>query len=293
MKDTIIEKTNKIVQQIKQNSQRPIENIKLVRDYIFQSFKDNKKITFYNWECPPRFLDKDKNGQIFINYDVDLEKICKGKKIDRFTELPRVIVKNSEEKKILKFINSLGINFRFVKLVADTNAYYLTPESLKILGKKKIIHKFVEFKKLIIKYTNQYPADVDVYLFTDLIKNYRNFYDSSFKKAMAILKEDSQQMISNKILQQQFGRTKDHLGFKNKNKINDFVIKTIASYAVEGIVFDKLTKSKNFSNCIWLNIEEADQRTIKITNCLRTKRNLGKMPMIFSMAQPIDNNIDS
>ncbi|MEA3463798.1 MAG: hypothetical protein U9R14_01865, partial [Patescibacteria group bacterium] len=185
------------------------------------------------------------------------------------------------------------INFRFVKLIADTNAYYLTPESLKILGKKKVIHKFVEFKKLIIKYTNQYPADVDVYLFTDLIKNYKNIYDNFFNKTMFLLQKKSEKIISNKILQQQFKRIKNHLGFKNKNEIKNFAIKTIASYAAEGVVFDKLAKSKNFSNCIWLNIEEADQRTIEITNCLRTKSNLGKMPMIFPKSQSLDNNIDS
>jgi len=274
-------KVDYIIQRIKQNSQMPIQNEFLFRIYLRQSLENKKPITFYNWECPPRFLDKTKAGQIFINYDVGLESVFKGKKIDKFTELPRVIEKSDQEKRILRFLDGLGIKYRFVKLIADTNAFYLTPESIKFLGQRKITKKFNEFENLISQQIKQYPAHTRVYLFTNLIKKYKKLYDDSFNYTLRLLQRNPEEIIPNKTLKQQFNRTKKHLGFKNQNEIKNFSFKTIASYAAEGMILNKLSKTKNFSNCVWLNIEEVDQRTIKITNCLRIKRGIDKLPMIF------------
>jgi len=272
---------NNVLKKIKQNSQKPITNIGLLRKYIAQSLEGDNLITFYNWECPPRSISKTKEGKVFINYDIDIKSISNGKKIDHFTELPRVIEQPEREKKILKFLNTLGIKYRFAKLIADTNIYYLTPDTVKILGRKKIMMKLKEFKNLIIEKSKQYPVKVEVYLFTELTKKYKKVYKESFYKTFNLLKKNPEEIIPKKFLKQQFSRTRNHVGLESPDKIEDFSLRTIASYASEGIIFDLLSKTKDFSNCVWLNIEEVDQRVIVITNCLRHKKNLEELPMVF------------
>ena len=67
----------------------------------------------------------------------------------------------------------------------------------------------------------------------------------------------------------------------NQKSVQEFSFKTIATYAAEGMVLDKLSATKRFSNCVWLNIEEVDSRTVSITNCLRQQNNIESMPMLF------------
>jgi len=277
MQKKILQKVNKIITKIEKNSQRKIENKELIKKYLVESFEIDKKITLYNWECPPRSMGKDKDNKLFVNYDIDLKKIFEGKKMDEFTELPRVVEMKNQEIKILNFLKDLDINFRFVKLIADTNAYFLTPNSLDVLGSKKIEKKFQEFKNLIINQTKNYPTKVETYLFSELIGKYSKFYKDSFNS----IYKDSNKYINKKLLDEQIKRTKKHVGLKDSNLVKDFSIRTIASYGAEGIVFDILSKTKNFSNCVWSNIEEIDQRTIDISNILRKKQKISKLPMFF------------
>jgi len=281
MKNNNLEKVKKIIALIEKNSKRPIENKKAFEKYLLESIIKNKKITFYNWECPPRFLDIDKNGKYFVNYDVDLKKIFKSKKIDNFTEFPRVVEEPDEEIKTLLFLKSMGIKYRFVKVIADTNAFYITPESIKILGKIKIKKKYAEFKKLIQQSLKKYPISVKVCFFTDLIKKDKAKYDEIYLNSKNILKKDTQKLLAKKIIVDQIKRTRDHVGILGKKEAFDFAINTIATYAAEGIVFDKLSKTPKFSNCVWLNNHEVDDRTIQITNCYRRKLKFGNLPMVF------------
>jgi len=272
----------KIISQMSAISARPLENTELIYKYIDDSLNKNIKITFYNWECPPRYLDQDKRGKKFLNYCVDLKLIAKGEKIDAFTEIPRVIEKADEEKKILEYLKSTNLKFRFVKIIADTNAFYITPESIARLGKNRILKAHNAFKQLVVKKIKQYPVPADVYLFTKLIKPLQTYYSKAYKKALISLNRNSNQLIADSVYNAQFARTKKHIGLTDNQQIKTFVNRTIATYAAEGMIFNKLSKTTYFSNCIWLNIEEVDQRTIEITNILRRKSGVSNLPMFFA-----------
>lgn len=302
--DSIIEN---IIKKINQKSKMRIENENLFRKYVLDSLRGKRLITFYNWECPPRILDKDKKGKIFINYCVDLEKVFRGKKIDEYTEIPRVVKEKKREIKILEFLMSLGLKFRFVKIIADTNAYYITPRSCKILGKREVENTLLEFKRKIEKILRKDYRFIETkaFLFTILTKKYQKEYRNAVMEILKILLfrnsyseiikdhevEDRARMsnlsapdlIKPEIWRKELGYIKKHLGFKDyqRKEMIDFTKRTIATYGAEGMVFDLLSKTKRFSNCAWLNIEEPSRESVEITNCLRNRKGLGKLPMIF------------
>ncbi len=263
-----------IIKQLTSRSIKKMENKLAIEQYISDSIKTGKPITFFNWECPPRFLD---NGE--INYLVDLEKVFKGKRIDKYTEFPRVVEKYEQEVGILNFLNSLGLNYRFIKIIADSNAYYLSPESLEIWGERKIRKSFDKFKRMIEDRLKDYPGKTTAYYFTSFIAKNKKLYERSYRRALELLRQ--KQLVSESTVRQQFRRTRNHIGFKDPLKIGEFSLRTIASYAAEGMVFNQLSKTKEFSNCIWLNIEEVDDRTIAITNSLRVRQGIKPLPMIF------------
>jgi len=270
-----IEKLNKI-------SAKPLENPELIARYIEDSLSNDTVVTFYNWECPPRFIDQSNTGEPFINYCVDLEKVSQGDKIDRYTEIPRVIERGPDEKKILKYLAGIGIKYRFVKLIADTNALYITPESVNQLGKDKILKANQDFKKFVERKASDYPIPVTVYLYTELIQPFQKEYNDYYQEAMAKLDKDIGKLVPENAYQAQLTRTRDHVGIKDDQWVKSFTDRTIATYAAEGMVFNKLSKTDNFSNCVWFNIEEANDRTVTITNCLRERNNLGHLPMLFA-----------
>lgn len=265
---------DKIFKILELNSKRGMQNQSAIRSFLELSIKTRKLITFYNWECPPRFLD---NGR--INYLVDLEKIFRGQKIDKFTELPRVVAQRRREIRILNLLNSLGLQYQFVKLIADTNAYYLTPDSLLQLGEETVRTSFRKFKQKIQERIELYPANSKVYLFTELLGQYRNLYTQSYQEALRLLR--AQKLLSKDILLKQFKRTREHVGISGQKNVEEFSLKTIATYAAEGMAFDKLSQASRLLNCVWLNIEEVDTRTIAITNCLRRRKGIDPLPMWF------------
>lgn len=280
-----MENIKRIIEKIEKKSERRIENKALLKKYIAQSISGKNLITFYNWECPPRTLSRDQSGKIYINYDANYNKIFRGEKLDQFTEIPRVVGESNREIRQLKFLKSLGLNFRFVKLIADTNAYYITPTSLKIMGEKRTKKIFKDFKNRIRKIMEAgYPQADRVYLFSELMKPLRKEYEKSFRISLEIQKDNWENLVTRRIWQEQLARTKDHIGInrpEDKDFLIDFSRRVVATYGAEGIVFDLLSRTRNFSNPVWLNIEEVDYRTVAITNCLRKKKKLGKLPMVF------------
>jgi hypothetical protein len=269
---------DKIIAKIESKSQKSIESKKLLKKYIEESLTQKQLITFYNWECPPRTLEKGKDGKIYVNYDVDLDSIFDGKAVDAYTEIPRVVCKYKKELRQLNFLKSLGLNFRFVKIIADTNAFYITPDSFKLVNKTKTKEIFREFRsKIKNRLEKKYFAyNAEVFLFTEMMKEFKVVYERSMDEFY----KNKNRLISKTTWREQVMRTMKHVGLEKKKSI-EFSKRVIATYAAEGIVFDTLSKEDYFSNCVWLNIEEIDTRAIKITNCLRIRNGLEKLPMIF------------
>ena len=258
-----------------------MENKIAIKKFIQSSLEEKELLTFYDWECPPRFLDMTKNRKRFINYDVNFKAIFLGKKIDNYTELPRCVQDKKTEISNLLFLRKLNIKFQYVKIIADTNVYLLTPDSLKILGTIKVQTIFNEFSKYLKQAVVNYPVKTKAVLFTDLLKPYWQEYITFYQKALKTLQMNPEKLIPQKIYLEQLKRTKDHMGFENKKQIISFTNRTIATYAAEGMVFDLLTRTTPPNNWIWLNLRETDTRTISISNCLRKQNNLGKLPMLF------------
>jgi len=280
-----------IINQIAKISVQNIENINLIEKYLSESEKLGTPVTLFNWECPPRFIDKTDPNNPFVSFNVNLSELELGKKIDTFTEVPRVVKNNSDEVKILKYLLSLCNNIKFVKLIADTNVIFLYPESKAILGEELITTKIAEFKNLIIKNTTSYPVKTEVFLFWKLLKKYNleSIYIEAFNFAYNKLKSNNQKLIYKSIIKKQIKRTKNHIGIDNPEWSKEISLRTIASYGAEGIVFNDLSKNKELKNCIWMNIEEVDKRTIEITNFLRKFYKLESLPMIFPNIKGIEN----
>lgn len=270
----------KIIKDIENKSGKPLQNKELISSYIFEAVSTGKPVTFFNWECPPRRICYDCRRP-FVDYDVDLKKIFKGKKIDEYTELPRVVERNEEEIEMLSFLNSLSFPFRFVKIVADTNAYYLTPGLFSVIRRRPPREKFLEFKNLIEKETLRYPVKTEAILFTVLMRPFIGVYEQIYKKSCESLNIKPADLLPDALLRKQFTRTEKHIGIKNRKWVRDFSIRTIATYAAEGVVFEKLSRTVGFSNCVWLNNHEIDKRTVEITNCYRRKIGICDLPMVL------------
>jgi hypothetical protein len=270
-----------IVSRIENFTKQSVENKGLFLGYVAESLARNKPVTFYNWECPPRRISYTPNGIAYLDYDLELEKVFRGEKFDRYTEIPRAVESSKSEAAILNFFKGLNFPFRFVKFIADTNFYYLTPQSLAIIGEDKAVAKFREFKKQIESATANYPTEVEVRLFTKTLGKFSNVYRRVFVVSYKLLKTDPEKILSEDTIIKQIGRTKKHVGIADEKWALDFSLRTIATYAAEGMTFSELSKTKKLSNCVWLNNHEIDDRTVKITNCYRRKKNLGDLPMVF------------
>jgi len=258
-----------------------MENAELVARYVKSSLEENIPMTFYNWECPPRYIDRDKSGNAFVNYRVDLTRIAKGEKLDYYTEIPRTIERADEEKKTLAYLADGRLNFRFVKVIADTNAFYITPESVAYVGKERITQAHQDFKQLIADKVSRYPVPTQVCLCTELIKPFQATYDKAYEEALSLLDSDKNRLVTEQTYKAQLARTRDHVGLSERRQVKIFTDRTIATYAAEGVAFDQLSQTNDFPNCVWLNIEEADQRTVDITNSLRRNKGMGNLPMVF------------
>lgn len=266
-----------MIKLIEERSKRPFENEKLISKYLDGSIYKNEPIVFYDWECPPRRLVFNKKTGYFLNFNIDLKKIFRKIKEDEFIELPRAM--DARERRILSFLKTLIPNFYFVKIVADTNAYYLSPSSLKIYNPKQIKNKFLDFKSKIKKAIAGYPVATKVILASKFFKNYGKEYTNYFKEALALFKKTSP--ANQRLLTKQLERNREHLGLEDKKFNKAFSKKVIASYAAEGMVFWLLSQKEKNSNYIWLNIAEADKRTVEMTNFLRKKKRIELLPMIF------------
>jgi len=211
-----------------------------------------KTETYYSWECPPRILRQGK----WLDYNVDLEKIFQNKKIDKFTELPKVIEFQKIEKEFLKSIK----NQKYYKLIADTNAYYLSTATLNFISKEKLQESFNKFKILIQEKCDKIygKGKVKVILFTDLIKDNLDEYEKIFFDSI----DKIESLVSKTDIQKVEDYLKEHIGIEKENILKDFTKKVLASYIAEGVVIPKILK-----NPVWINFDEPSSLT-NVTNTL-------------------------
>ena len=197
------------------------------------------KKTYYSWECPPRVLAEGK----ILDFRVNLDQIFKGIKTDSFTELPKIIEFRDIEEKILA---NLGEN-EYCKIIADTNAYSLSPESIKLIGEEEIRKIFKQFREEIKIRCDEFYGfgKVKVVLFTDLIKDYLDEY----KILLAEYSNKIEQLATKEELEGVKNHLKEHVGMKEG--LEEFTKKVICSYIVEGIIIPRVLQ-----NPIWINFDE-------------------------------------
>lgn len=260
-----------------------IEGADAVAEYFSGSASKGVEINLYNWECPPRQL-RDDHGETKVNFDIDLDLIFNNRKIDFYTEIPRIVSIPEKEVSILKYLeDSYQIKIRFTKLIADTNLYFLYQDFMDPEDISRAEVKIREFRDRINDLLiGQYPADSTAILFTDLIKDVRSRYETYYNEAITILSTNPAKIISSQVLEQQLRRMHEHVGFsENKsNELSQFAKKVAASYGAEGMIFDLLNKSR-LPNSIWLNFEEQEERVMATTNMLRQLHNLQNLPMLL------------
>ncbi len=242
------------------------------------SGKTNKSMavtTFFSWECPPRKLVS-RNGQIFVDFDLDLEKTLNGEKIDKFTELPKVFEFGKIEGALLKKLDSIkGLRYNYFKLIADTNAYYLYPN--RINSRTDLVRIFTQLKNKIQETCdrNYGSKEVNVILYTDLQKKFKKDYELVFNKFYrnsSSLKKQTFDSIC-KYLEL-------HVGLpKGSKELTDLAKRMIGSYAAEGVVFELLNTCRYFTNPVWINFDEPDL-CCELTNFYRRKIGYQDLPII-------------
>ncbi|MDP3918524.1 MAG: hypothetical protein Q8Q35_01285 [Nanoarchaeota archaeon] len=185
----------------------------------------------YSWECPPRVIDE---GGV-LNFNVDLKKIFQGERIDKFTELPKIIEFREVERKY--------VGDEYYKIIADGNAYFLSPKSVVKYG--SVSKTFSEFRDIVQRKCDEEYGEnkVKVVLFTELIKEYLPLYFSLFLAYS--------EMVEELVSKEQYEAVREYLEM-HVGKIDEtFVKRVIVSYIIEGVIIPKI-----FENPVWINFDE-------------------------------------
>jgi len=146
-------------------------------------------------------------------------------------------------------INLEQTNSVYYKIVADTNAYYLSPETVMKYGKKRIKELFLSFKRKIEQECEKKygSGKVKIVLFTELIRDYKEIYEKTFTmivaSVLAYVSQDEFQSIKQYL--------QEHIGFKDGMELDQFTTRVIASYIAEGVVIPQI-----FTDPIWINYDE-------------------------------------
>lgn len=247
-----------------------------------QLWNSNKPISFYNWECPPRQKAKDKNGT-WINFDIDIEAVVGGKKLDEFTEFPRLTSQVENERWFLELVNSRA-NTNYTKIIADTNALYINPKSIKILGDKKIAKLSLRFKKALEQTRNALlkAKSPKIILYTDLKKGFAKEYDLFFNLIYQSFNNTGSPFVPNNIYKHWVNRVTEHVGLTEKEKAEkyDAVRRSISTYAAEGMIFNLLNQSGLMPNPVWANFEEPPENG-QSTEILRVRYGIASLPILY------------
>jgi len=247
---------------------------------VARLLKTNQKISFFSWECPPRQIVDDPAKGGWVNFDVDIKAIVDGKKIDAYTELPRLTAQVEKESWLIKTLNLPNPNFSYTKIVADTNGLYLYTKSRGILGSRKIKKLAREFAKtLTTKARLLYPTYTPkIVLFTSLMLPFKKKYESFFE-----LVYKNQNLVPKEIYSYWLDRMINHVGLNtNADKLDrlDLLKRVVASYAAEGMILSLLDQNKSFPNPVWINWEEKPESAIT-TEILRRRYGIPPLPVLY------------
>lgn len=248
-------------------------------------WKNDLPISFYSWECPPRRVTEDKKFGKFVNFDIDIKKVVWGEKLDSYTEIPRINTRREEEKWFVENIILKSKNSTYIKFIADTNAIYLYPKSLKILGRPKIGKLLLEFKAELEKFSSlkinqKFPKFL---LFTEIQKRFKKEYNDYFNLIMkSFTCSLTSDFVPLKTLKYWESRIIKHVGLtpQMKKERQDLLKRVIASYAAEGMVFYFASRTGRFPNPVWLNWEEKPISG-KTTEILRKYFGLEPIPKVY------------
>lgn len=256
------------------------EKIKENNTYFAKALRKKEPISFFDWECPPRKLRIDKKGQIWFDFDLPLEKIVNGQKVDEFTELPKILTKEKETREILSIMEKNYSGTSLIKLVADTNWLYLYPQTLKNIGKKRLKEIAKEFEFLLQKKSNEMFGrnKIRVINFTRLQEGFEKEYKLAFDEAI----ENYERIVPDKIKKRWENYLVIHVGLSKKERSyrKKLTKRVIASYAAEGIIFDLLDKAKIMPNPVLINFDEPIF-AVESMEILRKKRGIKPLLKIF------------
>lgn len=254
--------------------------LKKLKMQLTESLKRGEIASFFDWECPPRQSRKNKDGSIWFDLDLDLEKVTAGRKLDQFTELPKIITRKTETELILKTINREFGQPTLIKLVADTNWLYLYPESLKRIGRPRLREISERFEKLLQKKSNQLygRGRIKMINFTKLQGKFKNEYEQAFAEVLV----NFRRIVPEKIKTQWETRLTSHIGLteEQREERKNLSKRVIASYAAEGIAFDLLDKSGKLPNPVWVSLDEPSFAG-ETTEILRKRKGLPPLKKLF------------
>lgn len=249
--------------------------------YLWQK---DEQITFYSWECPPRQIQYDSEGERWVNFDIDIDLVVNGKKLDKYTELPRLTTQPEKEKWFINTIIEANPKATYIKLIADTNGLYLYKRSREILGDKKIKDLAQKFQSLLILKANVLlPTNSPkIVLYSSLQKNFRPEYEMFFNLVFRGFDKKESELVSNNIINYWADRINYHVGLtkKDRSEREDLLKRIIASYAAEGMLFQLFSQSGIMSNPVWVNWEERPESS-RTTEILRERYGIMKLPTIY------------
>ncbi|KKR30833.1 hypothetical protein A2715_01895 [Candidatus Woesebacteria bacterium RIFCSPHIGHO2_01_FULL_39_32] len=244
----------------------------------------NEPISFYSWECPPRQIREDKKYGRWVNFDVDIKSVVGGKKLDKFTELPRLTSQWRKEKWFSENIIQKNSEATYTKLIANTNGLYLYPKSKKILGEEKIKSLSKKFKKILEKRAKKLLGknSPKIVLYTELQNIFKVEYEMFFKLVYRYLSNKENAIIPKSIIDYWTDRMISHVGLTKQDEKEKLIIlkRVIASYAAEGIIFALLDNTKIMPNPVWVNWEEKPESS-QTSEILRKRYGLDSIPVIY------------
>lgn len=251
---------------------------------LFSWWKTDAPISFYSWECPPRQVQESPQYGRWVNFDLNLETIVKGNKLDQYTELPRLTTQPEQENWFIQTVVKKNNQATYTKIVADTNATYLFIKSGKILGEKKIAALSKKFRALLEKEANRLLGKnaPPIILFTALQKDFKAEYDLFFNLVCQSFQGNQSRFVPQPITRAWQKCLLDHIGLTKKDKAekSDVLGRIIASYAAEGMIFELISQTGILPNPVWVNWEE-ELNLAQTTDVLRKRYGLESMPKLY------------